>query len=109
MIGNVQLLRRNAKPGPSLVLSENRTLRFVTLFLFYVAQGLPFGLIDFAIPAWLAQKGASAAQIGSILALAILPWTFKLAYGLSWTATHSSPWGGGGPGSSSASWGSSPA
>jgi MFS transporter, PAT family, beta-lactamase induction signal transducer AmpG len=64
-----------------LVLSERRNLRFVTLFLFYVAQGLPFGLIDFAIPAWLAQNGASAAQIGSILALAILPWTFKLAYG----------------------------
>ena len=81
MIGNVQPLPRISSPGFSLVLSEHRNLRFVTLFLLYVAQGLPFGLIDFAIPAWLAQNGASAAQIGSILALAILPWTFKLAYG----------------------------
>lgn len=65
----------------SLVLSENRKLRIVTLFLFYFAQGLPFGLIDYALPAWLAQNGASAAAIGGVLALVILPWTFKLVYG----------------------------
>lgn len=62
-------------------LSEHRNLRFVTLFLLYLAQGLPFGLIDFALPAWLAQNGASAAAIGGVLAMVILPWTFKLAYG----------------------------
>ena len=66
---------------PSLALSEHRNLRFVVLFLLYVAQGLPFGLIDFALPAWLAQNGASAAAIGGVLAMIILPWTFKLAYG----------------------------
>ena len=67
---------------PSLALSENRNLRFFVLFLLYFAQGLPFGLIDFSLLAWLAQQGASAADIGSILAMVILPWTFKLAYGL---------------------------
>lgn len=66
----------------SFALSEHRNLRFATLFLLYFAQGLPFGLIDFALPAWLAQNGASAAEIGSVLAMVILPWTFKLAYGL---------------------------
>lgn len=66
----------------SFALSEHRNLRFATLFLLYFAQGLPFGLIDFALPAWLAQNGASAAAIGSVLAMVILPWTFKLAYGL---------------------------
>ena len=65
---------------PSLALSEHRNLRFVTLFLLYVSQGLPFGLIDFALPAWLAQNGASAAAIGGVLAMIILPWTFKLGY-----------------------------
>lgn len=65
----------------SFALSEHRTLRFVTLFLLYVAQGLPFGLIDFALLAWLAQNGASAAAIGGILAMIVLPWTFKLPYG----------------------------
>ena len=66
---------------PSLALSEHRNLRFSALFLLYVAQGLPFGLIDFALPAWLAQNGASAAAIGGVLAMIVLPWTFKLAYG----------------------------
>lgn len=65
-----------------LTLSEHRNLRFAMLGLLYFAQGLPFGLFDFALPAWLAQHGASAAAIGSVQALIILPWTFKLAYGL---------------------------
>lgn len=67
---------------PPFALSEHRNLRFATLFLLYFAQGLPFGLIDFALPAWLAQNGASAAAIGGVQAMVILPWTFKLAYGL---------------------------
>ena len=71
-----------ARPAlASLTLSEHRTLRFVTLFLLYVAQGLPLGLMDYAMPAWLAQNGASAGAIGGVLAMTILPWTFKLAYG----------------------------
>lgn len=65
----------------SLALSEHRNLRIATLFLLYVSQGLPFGLIDYGLPAWLAQNGASAAAIGGVLAMIILPWTFKLAYG----------------------------
>jgi MFS transporter, PAT family, beta-lactamase induction signal transducer AmpG len=80
-------------PAPSLALSEHRTLRMTTLFLLYVAQGLPFGLIDFALLAWLAQNGASAAAIGSILAMMTLPWAFM----------PSSRWGGVGHGSLSRS------
>jgi PAT family beta-lactamase induction signal transducer AmpG len=38
------------------------------LFLLYVAQGLPFGLFQVAIPAWLAHNGASAGAIGAVLA-----------------------------------------
>ena len=72
-----------ARPAPpALTLSAHRNLRFATLFLLYFAQGLPFGLIDFSLPAWLAQNGASAAAIGGVQAMVILPWTFKLAYGL---------------------------
>jgi PAT family beta-lactamase induction signal transducer AmpG len=66
---------------PSLALSEHRHLRMATLFLLYVAQGLPLGLMEFALPAWMAQSGASAAAIGAVLAALMLPWTFKLAYG----------------------------
>ncbi len=68
-------------PRP-LALSEHPSLRFTVLFMLYFAQGLPFGLIDFSLLAWLAQQGASAADIGAVLAMVILPWTFKLAYGL---------------------------
>lgn len=63
-------------------LSEHRMLRVVTLFLLYIAQGLPLGFINFALPGWLAQNGASAAEVGAVLAMANLPWTFKLAYGV---------------------------
>ena len=57
-------------------------LRITTLFLLYFAQGLPLGFITFALPGWLAQNGASAAAVGAVLAMANLPWTFKLAYGV---------------------------
>ncbi len=69
-------------PATPLALSEHRTLRITTLFLLYIAQGLPLGFINFALPGWLAQNGASAAAIGALLAMANLPWTFKLAYGV---------------------------
>lgn len=63
-----------------LALSEHRNLRFFVLFLLYVAQGLPFGLFQAAVPAWLAQGGASAGEIGAVLAMTMLPWTLKLFY-----------------------------
>lgn len=64
----------------TFALSEHRNLRFSVLFLLYLAQGMPFGLFQVAIPAWLAQNGASAAEIGAVLALVMLPWTLKLFY-----------------------------
>lgn len=64
----------------AFALSEHRHLRLFVLFLLYFAQGMPFGLFQVAIPAWLAQNGASAAEIGAVLALVMLPWTLKLFY-----------------------------
>jgi len=43
------------------ILAENRRLRLFTLFILYVAQGVPLGLFWFAIPAWMAANGADAA------------------------------------------------
>ena len=65
----------------ALVLSANRPLRLAVVFLLYMAQGLPAGLFYFALPAWQAQNGASAAAIGGVLALAALPWSLKLVNG----------------------------
>ena len=63
------------------ILAENRPLRLFTLFILYVAQGVPIGLFWFAIPAWMAANGADAADIGFVLGLTALPWTLKLVNG----------------------------
>jgi PAT family beta-lactamase induction signal transducer AmpG len=47
----------------------------------YFAQGIPQGLLAIAIPAWLASQGVSPADIGSYLAVIVLPWAFKLVTG----------------------------
>jgi PAT family beta-lactamase induction signal transducer AmpG len=62
-------------------LKDHQYLRFASLGLLYVAQGLPIGLFQVAIPAWLASQGLSAAQVGSFIAIVFLPWSFKLLAG----------------------------
>jgi hypothetical protein len=64
-----------------LVLTENRHLRIASFTIFYVAQGLPIGLLMIAIPAWLAGSGATATEIASYVSLAGLPWGLKLFAG----------------------------
>lgn len=64
-----------------LVLAQSRRLRLFTLFILYVGQGLPIGLFWFAIPAWMAANGASAADVGSVLAMTALPWSLKFVNG----------------------------
>ena len=67
--------------GTRWILAENRRLRLFTLFILYVAQGVPLGLFWFAIPAWMAANGATASDIGYVLGLTALPWTLKLVNG----------------------------
>ncbi len=64
-----------------LVLEHSRSLRLFTLFILYVGQGMPIGLFFFAVPAWMAANGASAAEVGSVAALTALPWSLKLVNG----------------------------
>ncbi|MEQ5787769.1 MFS transporter [Erythrobacter sp. NFXS35] len=70
-----QLLRKE------LILSESKFLRLTAVALFYFTQGIPQGLFYFALPAWLAATGASAAAIASVVAAAALPHTLKFATG----------------------------
>lgn len=63
------------------VLSESKRLRFFALTAFYFAQGIPIGLLNVAVPAWLAGQGRSPAEIGSFVAAIGLPWAFKLVTG----------------------------
>lgn len=72
-----------ASAGPtSFALTENRNLRFFVVFIAYVAQGLPLGLLYFALPGWQEQNGASAAVVGAVLAMTALPWSLKLVNGV---------------------------
>lgn len=64
-----------------MVLESSQRLRLFTLFILYVGQGMPIGLFWFAIPAWMAVSGASAADVGSVAALTALPWSLKFTNG----------------------------
>jgi MFS transporter, PAT family, beta-lactamase induction signal transducer AmpG len=65
----------------NMILSESRKLRFFTFTCLYLAQGFPFGLVNTALPAYLAQSGESPAVIASFIGIANLPWSFKLLAG----------------------------
>jgi PAT family beta-lactamase induction signal transducer AmpG len=68
------------RPG-SLILSENKRLRLLAMFLFYFAQGVPMGLFMFAIPIWLVASGAPAVDVGHVVAMTALPWSLKIIDG----------------------------
>ena len=65
-----------SKPLPSL--SENTFLRYFSFAALYLAQGIPEGLLWYAIPAWLAMNGKSPAEIGAYVAVIGLPWSLKI-------------------------------
>lgn len=65
----------------TLVLADNPRTRLAFLCLLYLAQGLPFGFVTVALAAHLAAHGADAASIGGVIAMAMLPWSFKWAWG----------------------------
>jgi PAT family beta-lactamase induction signal transducer AmpG len=56
-------------------------MRYAAGSAMYFAQGIPYGLMNIAVPAWLASQGVGAGQIASFLAVIILPWAFKLLSG----------------------------
>lgn len=63
--------------GRSLILSESRILRYISFFIFYFGQGLPYGLTTMALPVWVAANGGSSAEVASIVAAAYFPWSWK--------------------------------
>jgi PAT family beta-lactamase induction signal transducer AmpG len=64
-----------------MTLTDSARLRYLTGAVMYFAQGIPAGLLSIAIPAWLAAQGVSPGEIGSYLAVIVLPWAFKLVTG----------------------------
>lgn len=65
----------------TFILSDSPRVRYGTGMMMYFAQGIPQGLLGITIPAWLASQDVSAGDIGSYLAVIVLPWAFKLVTG----------------------------
>lgn len=61
-----------------LTFADNSFLRYISFAVLYFAQGIPNGLLHFAIPAWMATVDYSALDIGKYLAIVTLPWSLKL-------------------------------
>jgi len=66
----------NLKSLPAL--SESSALRYITFSILYVAQGVPSGLLFYAIPARLAMNGKSPGEISGYIAVLGIPWSFKI-------------------------------
>ncbi len=62
-------------------IAEHRWLRFLVLFILYLAQGVPYGLLLIALPAWLVNGGVGAVELGLYVSAASLPWTLKFMHG----------------------------
>ncbi len=65
----------------TLVISTNKNLRYIILLFLYFIQGFPVGVFFVTIPAWLADSGASVAEIGYFSFMTTLPWTLKFING----------------------------
>lgn len=62
-------------------LKDSKWLRLFSLALLYAGQGLPIGIYQVALPAYMASLDMSAAEIGGFIAFVFMPWSFKLIAG----------------------------
>lgn len=58
-------------------LAEHSLLRYFAFVALYFAQGLPWGMLLLAIPAWLAMNGKSPGEIAGFAVAVGLPPSFK--------------------------------
>lgn len=70
-----------AVPRFTLILTQNRRLRFITFFYLYAMQGVPAGFALTALANYLAAEGLRADRIGTFVAMQGLPWTFQFVWG----------------------------
>lgn len=59
-------------------LADSSILRYITFSILYVAQGIPYGLLWYAVPAWMAMNAKTPWEISSYVAALGLPWSFKI-------------------------------
>ncbi|MCP4871747.1 MAG: MFS transporter [Proteobacteria bacterium] len=63
------------------------------LCLLYLAQGIPWGFVVFTLSAFLTEGGMRSADTGRLVAISVVPWTFKWAWGPLIDALGTSPMG----------------
>jgi PAT family beta-lactamase induction signal transducer AmpG len=74
MFSKAKQLHLNSLPA----LSESSLLRYIAFSILYVAQGIPYGLLWYSIPAWLAMNAKTPGEIGGYIAVLGIPWSFKI-------------------------------
>ena len=60
-----------------IAIGERKVLRLTVMTALYIAQGIPYGFVTVTFAAYLAKHGATEGEIGSLAAIALLPWSFK--------------------------------
>ena len=65
----------------TVALSEHRWLRFTAFTICYFAQGVPWGLVAIAIPAYMAELNYSVGDLALYGTVAGMPWSLKLIGG----------------------------
>lgn len=63
-----------------MALAENRLQRTITLCALYFAQGIPWGFMAIVLVSYLTERGLDESGAGSLKAVILLPWTFKLIW-----------------------------
>ena len=63
-----------------MALSNSRPQRVIMLCAMYFAQGVPWGFMTIALVSFLTQRGITATQAGTLTAVVLIPWTFKLVW-----------------------------
>ena len=64
-----------------MALTTARWQRIVLFAALYIAQGIPHGFIIVSLPAWLmADHGFTAAAVGHLRAVTLLPWSLKFLW-----------------------------
>ncbi len=61
-------------------LQDSKFARISTLCALYFAQGFPWGFMTVGLVAYLAKHGITVEESGGLIAMAILPWTFKIIW-----------------------------
>jgi MFS transporter, PAT family, beta-lactamase induction signal transducer AmpG len=62
-------------------LTESRFLRFLFFGVLYLAQGIPWGFITGGYKVFLIDRGLTNEELGAVMQVAYLPWSFKVLFG----------------------------